>query len=84
MEQIRGSGGAGMKPNRKLKALITKLAEAAWDGGSLDGSELQDLLVEAGVLTETIADEPCGPNCRCRAYDAGWPTSCYQLTGAYK
>jgi hypothetical protein len=73
-----------MKPNRKLKTLVAKLAEVCWDGDTLDGSELQDLLVEAGVLTETIADEPCGPNCRCRACDAGWPAICYRLSGAYK
>jgi hypothetical protein len=65
-----------------LKALVAKLAEICWDGGALDGGELQQMLVEAGVLIDVIADEPCGPDCRCR--DAGWPAICYRLTGAYK
>jgi hypothetical protein len=73
-----------MKLNRKLKALVARLAEVCWDGDTLDGGELQQMLVEAGVLVETIADEPCGPDCRCRAYDAGWPATCYRLTEAYR
>ena len=73
-----------MKPDRKLKALIAKLAEVCWDGGSLDGGELQELLVEAGALTDVIADEPCGPNCRCLACDATPPWICYRLSEAFK
>jgi hypothetical protein len=72
-----------MRLNRKMKALIAQLAEVCWDGGTLDGSELQDLLVQAGVLVDVIADEPCGPDCRCRACDAGWPAICYRISPAF-
>jgi hypothetical protein len=71
-----------MRPNRKLKALVAKLAEVCWDGGALDGGERQQMLVGAGVLIDVIADEPCGPDCR--ACDAGRPAICYRLTRAYK
>jgi hypothetical protein len=69
-----------VKPNRKLKALAAKLAEICWDGGSLDGAELQDWLVDAGVLREVIVDEPCGQHCRCREADATPPWICYRLS----
>jgi hypothetical protein len=69
--------------NRKLKALIAKLAEVCWDGGSLDGGELQDLLVDAGALTGVAVNEPCGENCRCREYGVA-PWVCYRLSEAFK
>jgi hypothetical protein len=69
----------------KLKALAAKLAEVCWDGGSLDGGELQDLLEDAGVLIGVLVNEPCGENCRCRAYDAAPPPwVCYRLSEAFK
>jgi hypothetical protein len=73
-----------MKPNRKLKALAAKLAAVCWDGGSLDGGELQDLLVDAEVLTDVIVDTPCGPNCRCHACDATPPWICYRLSEVFR
>jgi hypothetical protein len=69
--------------SRKVKALVAELAQVCWDGGSLDGGELQEMLVKAGVLTDVIADEPCGPNCRCHAYDVTPPWICYRLAKAF-
>ena len=68
--------------NRKLKTLAAKLAEVCWDGGSLDGGELQELLVEADVLVGVVVNEPCGPNCRCNAYEVAPPWICYRLAEA--
>lgn len=39
-----------MRPTRKLKALGAKLAGVVWDGGSVDGAELQEWLEQAGAL----------------------------------
>jgi hypothetical protein len=73
-----------MKPDLKLKALVAKLAEICWDGGSLDGGELQEMLVEAGVLTGVVINEPCGERCRCSEYDVAPPWTCYRLTEAFQ
>jgi hypothetical protein len=80
----RAAKAVAMKATRKLKTLAAKLVEVCWDGGSLDGGELQGLLEEAGVLTAVIADEPCGADCRCRACDATPPSICYRLSEAFK
>jgi hypothetical protein len=72
------------RPNSKLKALARKLAEVCWDGGTLDGGELQDLLIEAGVLIDVVAMTPCGENCRCREYGVEPPWVCYRLAEAFK
>ena len=73
-----------MKLNRKLKTLVANLAEVCWDAGSLDGAELQEMLVEAGALVDVFATEPCGPNCRCHACDVTPPWICYRLAEAFK
>lgn len=70
--------------DRKLKALVAKLAEICWDGGSLDGGELQEMLVEAGVLTGVVINAPCGGRCRCSEYDVDPPWVCYRLTEAFQ
>jgi hypothetical protein len=73
-----------MELNRKIKALVAKLAEVCWDGGSLDGGELQEMLVEAGVLTDVVINEPCGKRCRCSEYDVAPPWVCYRLAEAFR
>jgi hypothetical protein len=73
-----------VKPNRKLKTLVANLAEICWEGSSLDGGELQEMLVQAGVLVDVIVDEPCEGHCRCRNADATPPWICYRLTEAWK
>jgi hypothetical protein len=73
-----------MSENAKVKKLAAKLAEVCWDGGSLDGGELQELLVEADVLTGAVVNEPCGERCRCSEYDVAPPWVCYRLAEAFK
>jgi hypothetical protein len=70
--------------NRKLKVLAAKLAEVCWDGGSLDGAELQDLLVAAEILVAVIADQPCGSNCRCSECNPMGPWVCYRLNEGWR
>jgi len=45
-----------------------------WDGG-----DMQDAMVECGLLAEMIAQESCGENCHCAEYDE-FPQTCYRLT----
>jgi hypothetical protein len=73
-----------VKHSRKLKTLAHKLAEVCWDGCSLDGGELQEILVAAGMLIDVIADEPCGPDCRCQSYHGEPPWICYRLAEAFR
>jgi hypothetical protein len=51
------------------------------EGGSLDGSELQDMLVRAGVLVPAPVEKPCEAReaCSCAAAEASFPTVCYRL-----
>jgi len=66
--------------DRKIKALVVKLAEVCWNGGTLDGGELQEMLVEAGVLIDVVVNEPCGERCRCSEYyGVAPPWVCYRL-----
>ena len=62
---------------KKLAYLFDALVLACWDGNGLDGGELQDALVEAGVMKEVMATEPCGEKCDCREYD-DFPQTCYR------
>jgi hypothetical protein len=67
-----------------IKNLVHKLAERCWEGGEVDGGELQDLLSEAGVIVPTTVDEPCGEDCNCADYDAEFPTTCYRFAPEWK
>lgn len=67
-----------------LKALVHKLAERTWEGGELDGWDLQDLLLDAGILTPVEVTEPCGENCKCEEYDCEFPTTCHRLAPEWK
>jgi ferredoxin len=73
-----------MSENAKVKKLVAKLAEICWDGGSLDGGELQEMLVEAGVLIGVVIKEPCAGKCRCSECDVEPPWVCYRLTEPFK
>lgn len=67
----------------RLRRLAVRLAHVAWDGGGLDGGEIQQMLVEAGALVPIRVTEPCGEHCDC----AGWgdfPQTCYRLTDSLK
>ena len=73
-----------MKPHRKLRALVARLVAVCRDYDSLDGGELLDWLVEAGVLTAVVVNERCGDRCRCCEYDAEPPWTCYRISEAFK
>ena len=59
--------------------LFFELAQVCWEGGTLDGGTLQDILVKNGVLVEAIAEKPCSQWCNCKHNDAVFPTTCYRL-----
>ena len=42
----------------QLEVVHRELAQICWEGGSLDGGELQDLLVKHGVLVEATVEKP--------------------------
>jgi len=65
-----------------MSDLHRELAQVCWEGGSLDGGELQDLLVKHGVLVETTVEKPCSEWCNCQHNDAVFPTTCYRLKDA--
>ena len=70
----------------KLEAAHRELAKICWEwlahasGGSLEGGELQDILVKHGVLVKTIVEKPCSEWCNCEDNDAVFPTTCYRLS----
>lgn len=47
--------------------------------GDWDGGDVQDTMVECGLLAPVEALEPCGENCRCVEYD-DFPQTCYRYT----
>ena len=65
--------------------LIDRLVERWKDGGEIDGFELQDWLVEAGVLEAVEVSAPCGDDCGCAEYHGSdpkdWPVTCYRRKG---
>lgn len=61
-----------------LARLAGKLLEQLGDGGVPDGGEMQELLVEAGVIAPVEVTESCGENCNCAEWD--FPTTCYRKT----
>lgn len=70
--------------HQALKDFVHKLAQRCWEGGELDGGELQDMLVEAGILVPETVNEPCGENCACADYVFEFPTTCYRLAPDWK
>ena len=44
--------------------------------GDLDGGDLQDMALKAGVLETRTVTEPCGEGCTCADYD-GFPLDCH-------
>jgi hypothetical protein len=59
------------------------LAQICWEGGSLDGGELQGLLVDVGVLVPIQVDEPCGEGCNCAEF-GDFPMTCYRLADQWR
>lgn len=61
-----------------LCAFANEMVSAAFEGGSLDGADIQDIAVKHGVLRIETREEECGERCDCREY--GFPAECYRRT----
>lgn len=55
------------------------IAEHRSELGDVDGSSIQDKLVELGLLHEVTVTEPCGENCLCAEYCGEFPNQCLRL-----
>lgn len=64
----------------RLRQYIEMVIRAeCWDQESLDGGDLQDRAVEAGILAPVTAAARCGENCACSEYGADFPATCYRF-----
>jgi hypothetical protein len=43
--------------------------------GDLDGSDIQEKLINLGLLIEVRVNEPCGEYCKCAEYYAEFPAA---------
>jgi len=68
----------------KYRRVVGSIIEIMGEGRccELDDGEIQEILVEYGILEEFKAIESCGENCRCA--EIGFPSDCYRLTEAGK
>ena len=62
---------------RRYVGLVLKAQDWTHD---VDGGDLQDWMVEAGVLAPTRMQAPCGEWCRCDQIGADFPATCYRVT----
>ena len=74
-----------------LRGFANELCEVVFDGGSLDGSDIQDMMLEHGLLIAEIMNEPCekgSSSCRCQEYcsseDFRNGVECYRKTPVLK
>lgn len=65
-----------------LKAFANEMIGAAFEGGSFDGGDIQDIAVKHGLLQIEQRTEECGEVCACREY--GFPAECYRKTDLLK
>jgi hypothetical protein len=72
------SGMAAERRVESLCAFANEMVSAAFEGGSLDGSDIQDIAVMHGVLRIETREDECGEGCACREY--GFPAECYRRT----
>lgn len=61
-----------------LEGFSKEMIDAAFEGGSLDGAEIQDIAVKHGLLKIENRTEECGDVCACREF--GFPSECYRKT----
>lgn len=61
-----------------LSVFSKEMIDAAFEGGSLDGAEIQDIAVKHGLLKIENRTEECGDVCACREF--GFPSECYRKT----
>ena len=62
----------------QLKAFAVEMINAAFEGGSFDGGDIQDIAVKHGLLRIEKREDECGERCACREY--GFPAQCYRKT----
>jgi hypothetical protein len=67
----------------KLLGFARKILNGYYDcaPGDLDGGDVQDWAVEAGLLVPTEMTKACGENCVCAEMD-DFPQTCYRLSAA--
>lgn len=63
---------------RPRQTFFQKCWDAARQGYSMDGGEIQDWGEELGLLVRVEATEPCGEGCVCAEYTNDFPTDCYR------
>lgn len=61
-----------------LRAFASEIVSGAFEGGSFDGGDVQDMAVKHGLLFIEHRDEACGEVCACSEY--GFPSDCYRKT----
>lgn len=61
-----------------LASFAKEMIDAAFEGGSFDGSEIQEIAVKHGLLNIENRTEECGEVCACREH--GFPSECYRKT----
>ncbi len=62
-----------------LRSFADEIVSAAYEGGSFEGGDIQDMAVKHGLLRIESRAEECGEACACREY--GFPAECYRKTG---
>jgi len=58
---------------------IDEVLEIGFEGGDLDGGDIQALAERHGLLRPVTVKEPCGEGCVCREYN-DFPCRCYRKT----
>lgn len=61
-----------------LASFAKEMIDAAFEGGSFDGSEIQEIAVKHGLLKIENRTEECDEVCACR--EPGFPSECYRKT----
>jgi hypothetical protein len=54
--------------NEVLKGFVRECAAITFEGGEFDGYEMQQSLIQRGILTEELRVVPCSENCNCADY----------------
>lgn len=61
-----------------LRSFANEIISAAYEGGSFEGGDIQDMAVKHGLLRIESRAEECGKSCACLEY--GFPAECYRKT----
>ncbi|MFU3535394.1 hypothetical protein ACM7JT_20350 [Pseudomonas aeruginosa] len=66
----------------KFAAFAQEIISGALEGGSFDGTDIQESAERHGLIAKHVMNEPCrGPEeyCAC-AWSTSFPTECYRIT----